>query len=151
MVDDGEHLAFQIHAENGFVKIRILEVFDFPEKTSFLGGYDTFSTIEIKSSGFTAKVNLYITTRNIVDFYRMISKCYDSLEGSAYLKSYEDDFSLAVQFDNLGHARVFGELSEHLNTSNTLKFNLLTDQSYLKKTIEELRIICAKYDRKNEG
>ncbi len=74
---------FQIIGKSGFVRINLTNVLEFPETTSTFGGYDTESTIEIKSSNYYVKGLIWITTGNIFDFFQELVKCQKELTGIA--------------------------------------------------------------------
>ena len=54
--------SFTIKGENGFIKITIDEVFEFPDRTCHWGGYDVKATAEIKSGNFYVKSSFYTST-----------------------------------------------------------------------------------------
>jgi hypothetical protein len=136
---------FIIRADNGQVYFKIETVYDFPEKTSSFGGYDTQSRLEITCSNYSVNGNLYITTGEIFEFYKQLKVCYASLKGSAKLTSYEGNLELNILFHGLGHAKVQGFFKEKLHEDNELKFDLSTDQTYLFQAISGLTDIVDKY------
>ena len=89
---------FTIQAENGHIYFKIEKVFGFPNNTSGFGGYDTQSNIEIVSSNYSVSGSLYITTGELFEFYKQLQKCYETLNGTATLKSYEGNLVLNIFF-----------------------------------------------------
>lgn len=150
MEQEVDPMEFTIYAKQGFVRIALTTVFGYPEQTSAFGGYDTQSTLEIKSGGFSVLTELYVSTGDIYNFFEQLKNCYETLNGTARLDSYEMNLRVAVEFDSLGHANISGEFVERLEPPNTLKFNLTTDQTYLKNTVTELERIY-KYYGNNKG
>lgn len=150
MTETSEPLEFQIYAKQGFVRIELTKVFGYPERTCAFGGYDTRSTLEIKSGGFSVLTNFHVSTGDIYNFFEQLKNCYENLTGTARLDSYEMNLRLAVEFDNLGHAKITGEFIERLEPPNELTFNLTTDQTYLKNTVSKLERIY-KYYGNNKG
>ena len=139
-------LTFSIRGEpDNFLKVTIINVSGFPDTTSPFGGYDTESTVEIKSSNFSIKVSLWVTTGNIYDFYQELKKCQDKLSGQASFRSYENNLIFNVNYDSLGHAYISGEYSEYNDVNNTLKFGFHTDQTFIKESVDELWKIYFKY------
>ena len=136
---------FILTAENGQIYFKIENVFDFPEKTSPFGGYDTQSKIEITSSNYSVAGHLYITTGEIYSFYKQLKQSYSSLTGVAQLTSYEGNLELNIVFDGFGHATVQGFFKEKLEEENELKFQLSTDQTFLFQAISGLSDIVDKY------
>ena len=145
MTENSEPLEFKIYANDGFVKIHLATVYGYPNETCHWGGYDTQSQLEIKSQGLTVLTNLYISTGELYNFYEQLSKAYDSLTGTANLTSYEGNLNIVITFDNLGHANIEGKYREYIEPSYSVEFEMSTDQSYLKETVEELERIYQKY------
>lgn len=81
--------SLKISAEQGYIKLSLKRVFGFPENTSYFGGYETQSTLEIKSNSFSVLTNLYISTGDIYNFYKELSMCYANVAGIVQLKSYD--------------------------------------------------------------
>ena len=77
---------FEIKGEKGFFRISLTRIIGFPETTSAFGGYDTESTIEVKSSNYYFKGLVWITTGNIFNFFQELEKCQKNLKGM-YLKN----------------------------------------------------------------
>ena len=145
MMETSEPLEFKIYTNDGFVRIQLAKVFGYPNETCHWGGYDTQSQLEIKSQGLTVLTNLYISTGELYNFYEQLSNAYNSLTGTANLSSYEGNLNLSLTFDNLGHANINAEYREYIEPSYSVKFNMETDQSYLKETVSELERIYQKY------
>ena len=110
-----------------------------------LGGYDTQSIVEIKSSAYVAKGEIYISTGNIYNFYSEFKKCFESLKGEAKLESYEKNLILITSFDMYGHVNIRGEYRRYHGSENQLKFEFATDQTYLSETMSALTNLYKKY------
>ena len=136
---------FSIQAENGSFELTINDVFDYPEKTCYWGGYDTFSAVEIKSSNYTAKGQINISTGEIYEFYKQLQECYTTLEGKALLTSHEKNLEMIMTFNGKGHIKINGIFKAHHNIANALFFELNTDQSYLHETLKSLKNVYRKY------
>lgn len=136
---------FLLKAENGFVRIALKDIFGYPNETCHWGGYDSKSTIEIVCSNYNVLGELFISTGEVYTFYQSLLKCYESLSGEAYLRSYESNLELKLEFDNLGHVLISGTFQEKHMDMTELKFELTTDQSYLTQTLIELSGIYDKY------
>ncbi len=140
-----EPLSFRIGAEQGYIKLSLDRVFGFPESTSYFGGYETQSTLEIKSNGFSVLTNLYISTGDIYNFYKELSMCYANVAGIAQLKSYDLNLNLEVEFQKLGQITILVEFTESSSVTNSIKFELTTDQTFIKHTLDELKKIQMYY------
>ncbi|MEQ6357251.1 hypothetical protein ABNX05_21705 [Lysinibacillus sp. M3] len=58
--------AFLIGSKQGFIRIEIIEVFGFPNETSYLGGYEVKGKIDIKSGNYFVKdAELWFSTCQI--------------------------------------------------------------------------------------
>lgn len=136
---------FLLRAENGHIYIKFEKVFDFPNKTSPWGGYDTKSYIEILSGTYSAKGELYISTGNFYDFFVKLKECYEKLTGEAKLESYEENLKLSIVFDGLGHARIKGTYHEYFQDNNKLEFDLKSDQTYIWQSVSMLEDMHSKY------
>ena len=136
---------FILLGQGGFLKLSIEEVFGFPDRTCHLGGYDTKSTIEIKSGNYYVKGEFYTSTGELFEFYEQLTDCYDRVNGSAKFLSSEQNLDLTVEFNEQGHIRVFGTFSEYAHRINELKFEFETDQTFITSTLNELQSITRKY------
>ncbi len=67
--------SFQLKGDNGFISIILVKVYGFPERTSYFGGYEAETLIEIKSSNYNVKGNLSTTTGEIYEFYQALKTC----------------------------------------------------------------------------
>lgn len=128
----------EIKGENGYLKIQMQKMFGFPESTSPFGGYDTESIIEIKSSNYYIKGQIWITTGDLYSFYQELKKCQEKVKGQANLNSYENNLSSKIAYDEVRHAVLKGKFTEKYEEENTLEFELKSDQSFLNSTITEL-------------
>lgn len=140
-----ESLSFRIGAEQGYVLICLSRIFGFPDCTSHFGGYETQSTIEIKSNGFNVSSSLYISTGDIYNFYTELLSCYDKVDGIAQLKSYDLNLNLEVKFQKLGQVAIVGEFIEKTSITNSIRFQISSDQTFIKHTLDELKLIYEKY------
>ncbi len=136
---------FCIQSESGKIHLKIDKIFGFPEKTCHWGGYDTISTIEIKSSSYSVKGLVCISTGDIYNFFQELKKCYDSLSGTAHLSSYEKNLFVKIDFDGLGHIKITGKFRENYHNQNQLDFQFNTDQTFLSDVIKSLEYIYDKF------
>jgi|ERR1035437_1175800 hypothetical protein len=136
---------FFLKGENGHLHLKIMNVYNFPDKTCYWGGYDTNSIIEINSSNYSVRGYVSISTGEIYNFYVKFKDCYEKLAGEAYLRSYEQNLELKVVFDGFGHAKIQGRFKENHSLNNILEFTILTDQTYLKQTLISLEAIHDKF------
>jgi hypothetical protein len=142
---------FEIRGEpENYIRITLDQVYGFPDKTSFFGGYDSISIVEIKSTNYNIKGSLLVTTGNIYDFYIELEKCQQKLSGLARFDSYEHNLAFQVEYNSIGHVTVMGEYQEKHEESNLLKFSFITDQTFTRKTLDDLKGFYEQYGN-NKG
>lgn len=127
------------------IKLEILEVFGFPNETSFRGGYDIRCSLEINVGIYSCRTNnYYAATSALYDFYMDLQNCYDKLNGKAIYSVYypENDFVLEVQF-NQGKVHIHGKYYDNPLIKNGLNFELFLDQSYFTDVLSDLRKIVS--------
>ena len=138
-------IEFNLKGGNNFIKITLDEVFGFPENTCYWGGYDTKSILEIKSRGFQVNAILYTSTGELYEFYKKLKDCNTKLNGKIYYKSYEGSLELNLEYNEFGHVNISGIFDEQNEYNNELKFEFISDQTFITKTINELELIAEKY------
>ncbi len=133
--------AFSLYGYNGEnISITIDEVFRYPDESSYEGGYDVKCSIKIKAGGYTAtSFDFYTATGTIFRFEEDLKKCYESLKGIAKYEMWlEKNLSFNVTMTGKGHGIICGTFQELMCRDNILKFEIETDQSFLKDTIEDI-------------
>lgn len=136
---------FTIKGTTDFITITFDEVYDFPDKTCYWGGYDTRVKIEIKSGNFVVHSSLYSSTGEIYEFYAKLKECNDKLIGTAVYKTYEHNLDLTISYDKTGHVNINGKYSDQNQYNNILQFEFTSDQTFIQSTIKELELIVDKY------
>lgn len=137
--------SFTVKGNADFVKVSLIEVFGFPNKTCPWGGYDVKARVEIKSGNFYVNSIFYSSTGEFYLFYLALKKCNTHLGGKVIYKNYEENFFLMVTYEIQGHVNINGTFSEENNLCNKLDYEFHTDQSYIRFTLEELEKIVNKY------
>ena len=141
---------FQIYGENNqYMMIQIGKVHGFPHTTSHSGGYDTESSINIKSGSYCASGSVWISTGAIYVFKNQLQAIYEKCSGTAKLTNDEVDLEVTVMIENRGRAIIEGRYKEHPSIDNELIFFFEADQSYIGKTLEELDQITTMYGGMN--
>ena len=139
-------ISISINGENGdFLKIDTQKIYGYPDTTCPFGGYDTQSSIEIKVSSYNVKGLIWISTGDLYFFYKKLKKCYINLEGESELKSYENNLISTLKFDEYGKIAFTGKFTEKHDGNNTLEFEIISDQSYIKSTISQLEQMIESY------
>ena len=137
---------FSIKGENGnYLKISIQEVYGFPESTCHWGGYEFSASLEIKSGDFYFRSIFSASTGELYEFFKKLEICDRELKGSATFSNFENSLAFAITYSELGHVNVKGSYSAYTEYVNELKFEFVTDQSYLSIAVEEIKQIVLKY------
>ena len=74
---------FYLITEYGQIYLKLMEVFGYPSETSFLGGYDTRTLIDIQLGNYSGKGTVDISTGQLYKFLQELKSCYQSLNGIA--------------------------------------------------------------------
>jgi len=135
--------AFCLMGSNGVEKIEIIinEVFDFPERTSFEGGYDFKGELNICVESYEVHSKDFFSSTGILyTLLVSLTSCYSSLQGIAeYKRLYEDDFAFTLRMGKTGHAMIERTFQEYPHLSNKLTFQMETDQTCILSAISELK------------
>ncbi len=137
--------SFEVKGDNGFLKIEIKEVYGFPDETSHFGGYECRADIEIKIPSYHVKGNFHTSTGEIFQFYEELSKCQIKLKGEVEYQTLENNLEIRVKYNNMGRTEITGKFQQSMGISNCLKFEINSDQSFIKYTVDELETIVNKY------
>lgn len=113
--------------------LELNEVIDFPDRTSYEGGYDIICTLQLDIGCYHVKCDRYFSaTGTLYRFSDKLKECYKSLSGSAeYHLLLEDDLSFTVSMTSNGHAMVKGRFQERPDKNTVLEFEMETDQTCL--------------------
>jgi hypothetical protein len=101
--------------------------------------------VEIVSSNYSVKGELYISTGELLTFGEQLRACNETLKGTAKLSSSESNPNMDVIFDGLGHVTVKGSYRERHHEDNELLFELTGDQTYIFQAVAGLGDIALVY------
>jgi hypothetical protein len=121
------------------------ELYGFPDRTDYYGGYDTESNVEIKCGAYRAIGVIPVSTGEIWQFFSELQNAYRTLHGEAHFHSYEGNLDFVLAFGGQGHWTLEGTYQEHLHLPTQLRFQIEGDQSYLPTTLTQLAQFVAKY------
>jgi hypothetical protein len=91
---------------------------------------------------FTARCDVAWQTTDLLRFQAALHALLDDLSGVARLSTLEDQVELTIRLEK-GKGTVQGRVEGHAIAA--LEFEGTTDQSFLKKTLAELRQVNAAY------
>lgn len=130
--DAGEQLRIDVL---GYERAPVGEYFD-----------DNWLSVEVavKAGRFERSFRASFLTDEIEAFHKESTKLYDSLTRRAELKTLEEQLSLSLAGDGLGHIRLTGSAQDRMGLGNTLAFAFTFDQSQLRSTLQALaRVLSA--------
>ena len=81
----------------------------------------------------------------LFNFFQGLKECNAKLSGTVIYNSYEGNLTINASYDNLGHVNISGSFSEQNQFDNNLEFEFLSDQSFIKYSVDELELIASKY------
>lgn len=137
---------FYINNEQDYIKVTFEKVHGFPGHTSYKGGYDVQTKLEINCGAFSVVSGAWLYTGGICSFYQQLTRCHKTLSGIAeYIDQYENYLSFRLEYTHQGHIKVNGRFSN--NGTNELIFEFRTDQTFIDQLLRQLKAISDKYDK----
>ncbi len=94
--------------------------------------------VEAKLRGFRAKFEASFLTMEFPPFRDALGAVWKDLRGEAHFTTIEEQVSLTVRGDGVGHISVRGELQDLAGMGNRLTFQLEIDQTFLGATLRQL-------------
>lgn len=137
--------AFCLNGYGEKIELTITEVFDFPDSTSYEGGYDIKGILDIEIGCYKVRcTDFYFATGILYRLLEGLEVCYKQLNGKAYYKHFlEQDFEFTLEMTHSGHACVTGKFRENPAVDNELIFEMETDQTCIKPVIDEIKKVMA--------
>ena len=125
---------------NEKILLELNQVIDFPERTSYEGGYDIICTLQIDVGCYHVKCDRYYSaTGALYRFSDSLKDCYKKLAGKAeYRLRWENDLVFNVAMTSCGHALVTGQFRDRPEKNTVLTFEMETDQTYLLPVFQEI-------------
>lgn len=134
--------AFRLNGIDGYFEINITEVYGFPEKTDFDGGYSAKGNINLKANCYCVDYGvLWFSTGSLYRFFKQLNPCYEKISGNAVFMTTERDFELKVQFKDKGHVILIGIYKERPDVENKLYFEITSDQTQVLDALHDLKKI----------
>jgi hypothetical protein len=102
-------------------------------------GYDWIKgQVQIEVGAFKGELELQLCVSDIIRFKEQLEPVYERLEGVAEFNTVEDQLSIRIEVDKLGHVQASGYLLDDFVAGNKLHFNISYDQTLLWHTISEI-------------
>jgi len=95
--------------------------------------------LDIYSRGFSVTKEFYIELIQMDKFIKEIEQMNKTLKGLALMKPLYEEEYIEFNCDKCGHINVKGEIFEHSEISQHLKFEFVTDQTCLPDFINDLK------------
>ncbi len=134
-----------LQGEENFLSITFDDVYGFPNSTCHWGGYEVRTNLKIKSGNFQVNSILWTSTGELHEFFQQLKECNRNLKGIANYMSYEGNLIFTATYDTMGHVTIKGEFSEQNQYNNNLRFEFLSDPTFISNTIQDLERISEKY------
>lgn len=97
----------------------------------------------IHCGGFQGKFTAAFLTSELQSFYEQITLLYESLNGEAQLQTLEEQLSLVLKGNGIGHIQMHGEA--HDQHQNRLNFEIQIDQTQLYASMQGLSTVLQAY------
>jgi len=101
--------------------------------------------IRVRAGGFRGNVSATFLTTELAKFLSELVRLHDKLKGTAEFKTMEEQLSLNLTGDGVGHIELVGEVLDQAGIGNRLRFGLQFDQTYLAHSIVELKKIVSEF------
>lgn len=134
--------AFCLNGYNGEkISLTIDETIDFPNHTSYEGGYDIIGTLEISAGNYHVIGERYFfATGALYRFSEELQHCYKTLIGNAtYRLLLENDLIFTIEMTTGGRATIKGEYQERSDVHNILQFEFETDQTCILPVLQDIK------------
>lgn len=132
-------LAFNIDGCRDSISLNINEIFGYPSKITYGGGYAAKGMLKICVGSYKVYAEHNFTTGELYNFFCDLQNCYNKIQGKAILTNIDKELSLNILFNKLGQVKVYGEFQELLDVDNKLSFEMDTDQSAILHTLNSLK------------
>lgn len=107
--------------------------------------YNLTTVVEVKTRGFSAKTDWFISELELKDFAAQLNQAYKKLSGEAVLRAATQNWlEVHVIFERLGKVIITGLLREPSSSGagNQLKFEIMgLDQTYIPAILEQLNAL----------
>jgi hypothetical protein len=99
----------------------------------------------IRAGGFRGKIDASFMTGELEKFLSELRSLLETLSGAATFNTMEEQLSLKLTGDGIGHIELRGEAEDQPGIGNRLHFKLQFDQTQLRTSVSELERITAEF------
>lgn len=133
-----------------FVAITVYGL-SYPDSSDWEDGNWLDTKVAISAGGFRGKVGGHTRAEEYEKFLEGLVPLYESLKGEAGFATMEEWLTINVKGDGGGHTSVEIEIKDAPGVGNTLTCRLTLDQTYLRDTIADLRVIVEQFPERGDG
>jgi len=127
---------FDIKGDNGFIEFRLKSLLGPAYESDFPEQYDCLMKINLKISNYGVKGEFYTSTSEIRRFYTDLQVCHNKVSGEARYLTLDENIELCVKYKKKGHCEVKGRFIQDFMIDNRLTFEIVSDQSFMKYTVD---------------
>jgi hypothetical protein len=139
--------AVEIQGHGGHIKIEV-QGYERPEATDEDDANWLVASCSVVVGEFSCILRLSLVTSDFVQFLAQLEDAVRSLSGNATFISLEEGLQIEIKFNHAGHADLFGRARSRISLvpdQSELSFSFETDQSFLARTVRELKGIVTQF------
>lgn len=99
--------------------------------------------VEVKAGGFKGFFSASFLAGEIKAFHWDVAKLYESQTGQAKFRTLEEQLSIDLTSDGLGHIQMTGSAEDQPGVGNRLAFVFTFDQTQLQSLVQSLTKVLA--------
>lgn len=101
--------------------------------------------VQVDAGAFTGRFKASFLTQELVSFLEELRILHSTLRGKAKFTTMEEQLSIEIEGNGLGHMRLLGKISDQPGIGNQLQFQLSLDQNQLQASLRSLEVVVNAY------
>lgn len=101
--------------------------------------------VQIDAGALTGRFQAAFLTEELVYFLEELRSLHSTLRGKASFTTMEEQLSLELEGNGLGHISLLGKTSDQPGIGNQLQFQLSLDQTQLQASLRSLEAVVNAY------
>lgn len=101
--------------------------------------------VAVKAGAFSGRYQAAFLTEELVLFLEQLQTLHSALRGRATFATMEEQLSISLEGDGLGHITLIGAASDQPGIGNELRFQLSLDQTQLQASLQSLEAVVNAY------
>jgi len=101
--------------------------------------------VEVQAGAFAGRFHAAFLTGELVSFLEGLRVLHSSLRGDARFTTMEEQLSLSLEGNGLGHIALKGRASDQPGIGNQFRFQLSLDQTQLQASLRSLEVVVNAY------